>query len=468
MPPGSNESTARIEGPSEAKELTAPIEVPPEFEASTAPVGGDPESNGPTARTTSSRVGRLFESIKRALKGLADGFRGTTWDDKADTAINNQLKAFGKLRSLSDADKRRLKPRIEALLRTQHPCLRSTAAVEEIANRITWLLGICAIAIPALVVGLTGGRVWLYIFLLVGLLWVLARPALVLETLTGRDSAGVIWMALVLSANIAAAAWIVTGPGSRGDDPPADTILVAVVAVVCASTALAIVLVARVYVVAWNKAALARVWVEEWLEAAVVSNLLGVVQVLEHSLEEHGSGGRTRPYRPMELSGQAREILADAADAVNDHLPRLIDRRREYSADAQSIASEGAAALLDLRSAVNLPGGRVREEDLARLTLTVEAWSIGSLADLPRKVPSTADSVESSSHRSGLLQDLGKVLLGTLPLILLIALTLLPLTMPAGVIEALSPFAVTWLLVSLASVFAPTDVKLDTRTLFNR
>jgi hypothetical protein len=61
-----------------------------------------------------------------------------------------------------------------------------------------------------------------------------------------------------------------------------------------------------------------------------------------------------------------------------------------------------------------------------------------------------------------------KLLLGALPLILLIAVTLLPLKMSAAVTAALAPFAVTWLLLSFASVFAPADVKMDTKTLFNR
>jgi hypothetical protein len=61
-----------------------------------------------------------------------------------------------------------------------------------------------------------------------------------------------------------------------------------------------------------------------------------------------------------------------------------------------------------------------------------------------------------------------KLLLGALPLILLIAVTLLPVTMPAAVAAALAPFAVTWLLLAIASVLAPADVKMDFKTLFNR
>lgn len=78
----------------------------------------------------------------------------------------------------------------------------------------------------------------------------------------------------------------------------------------------------------------------------------------------------------------------------------------------------------------------MRERDVARLTATVEAWSIGSLADLPRKFWLAADSLESSSRRPGLLQVVRKLLLGALPLILLIAITLLPVTMPAAITAA--------------------------------
>ena len=210
---------------------------------------------------------------------------------------------------------------------------------------------------------------------------------------------------------------------------------------------------------AWNKTALIDAWAELRLEAAVVWMLLGVVHALVEKPRKDGTPTL------LQRSGEARALLARAAQAVNDYLPRLIAGGH---ADAQSIASEAAAALLDLRSAVNMPGGDVREEDLARLTATIEAWSIGSLADMPRKVPITADSLEFSSLRSGLLQVVRKLLLGTLPLILLIAATLLPLKMSAAVTAALAPFAVTWLLLSVASIFAPADVKMDFKTLFNR
>lgn len=440
--------------------------MPPETDESTARAGEHPESNGPTARTKPSPVGRLLQGIKRGLVGFAAGFRGATWDHKADGAIKDDLKAFGEMRSMSDVDKQRLKPRIEELLQTHKPFLRSEAAVKAIADRVTWVLGICAVAVPAVVVGLTTprgwGAVWLYVAMLFGLALVVTWPTVILGTLTGRDRAGVIWLALVLWAYIVLAVLIVTAPGP-GD--PNDTIFVAAI---CAVNALTILLVVRAYFVAWNRIALARAWTEQWLEAAVVSKLLDVVQVLECSLEEPGSGCPT-PLRPLELSGTARALLAQAAEAVNDYLPRLIDAGRVYSANAQSIASEAAAALLDLRSAVNLPGGRVREEDLAQLTKTVEDWSIGSLADLPRTVPPAADSQESSSRRSGLLQVVLNVVLGTLPLILLIAVTLLPLKMSAPVTQALAPVAVTWLLLSVASIFAPTDVKNNfIKILFSR
>jgi hypothetical protein len=64
--------------------------------------------------------------------------RGSTWENQADKAIKDDLKAFDKMRSLSDGDKQRLKQRIEPLLETQRDFLRSDAAVEAIANRVTW------------------------------------------------------------------------------------------------------------------------------------------------------------------------------------------------------------------------------------------------------------------------------------------------------------------------------------------
>jgi hypothetical protein len=263
--------------PAGTDESTACSDVPPETDESTARSGEQPESKGLTARIKSSIVG-LLQSIKRGLGGFATGFRGATWEHEADEAIKEGLEAFGEMRSLSDVDKQRLKPRIEELLKTQRDFLRSEAAVEAIANRVTWVLCICAVVVPAVVVGLItphgGGAVWSYFFRLFGLALVVLWPPVVLEKLTGRYRAGVIWMALVLWAYIAVAAWIVTAPGS-GD--PNDTILVAIV---FAATALTILLVARVYIVAWNKTALVHAWAELRLEAAVVWMLLGVVHAL--------------------------------------------------------------------------------------------------------------------------------------------------------------------------------------------
>lgn len=48
------------------------------------------------------------------------------------------------------------------------------------------------------------------------------------------------------------------------------------------------------------------------------------------------------------------------------------------------------------------------------------------------------------------------------------AATPLPVTMPAAVTAALAPFAVTWLLLAIASVLAPADMKMDFKTLFSR
>jgi len=278
-------------------------------------------------------------------------------------------------------------------------------------------------------------------------------------------------MALVLWAYIAAAAWIVTGHGSSD---PTDTILVAVA---CAMTALTILLLARLYIVAWNEIALTHAWAQQRPEAAVVCILLGVIQVLAEKTGKSAAPtlrvvqvlmeepGKDDAPTPLQRSGRARALLAQAAWAVNKYLPRLIDGGGAYSANAQSTASEAAAVLLDLRSAVNLPGGLMPKGDLARLTATIEAWSIGSLADLPRKVPLTTDSLESPSRRPGPLQAVRKLLLGALPLILLIAIALLPVTMPSAVTAALAPFAVTWLLLSIASVFSPADVKMDFKSL---
>jgi hypothetical protein len=327
------------------------------------------------------------------------------------------------------------------------------------------ILGIVAVFVPGLVVALEAPRgdenpVWVFVIMLLGLSIIATWPAVALETLTGRERAGLIWMALVLSTYSAVAVVNVAAP-DRSD--PEITIRFPFVAAVAAWMGLAIVIVARVYVVAWNRAELNRVWTEQRVEAAVVMKLLRVLQILEHATE-----GDDNARRPMKATGAARALLADAAQAVNDYLPRLIDGRRVYGADARTIAREAAAALLGLRSAVTLPGGYVRDEDLQRVKTAVEAWSVGSLADLPREAPPEGESIEYERRRSGLRHVTRTLALGAVPLVLMVVVTLLPLELSGAVSDALTPFAVTWLLLSVAAVFAPADVKLDSKTLFNR
>jgi hypothetical protein len=409
--------------------------------------------------TVAAQAKSLGHSLVRSVGNFVAGFQRATWDRRADETIVASLREVGELRSLSKVDTQR----IEALLNTRRPFLRSEFAVELIANRLTLILGISAVLVPGVLVGLNAPRVddpvWVYAVMLIGILAVATWPALALETLTGRDRAGLVWMALVISSYMAIAVWYAATSDRTDPENPTRGPLVAAAT---AWTCLVIVLVARVYVVAWNRAALNRAWTEVRVEARVVSNLLAVLQILEQATSDDDND-----RRPMKSTGNARALLADAAEAVNDHLPRLIDGRRAFSADAEATAREAAAALLDLRSAVTLPGGRVRDEDLERLKTTVEKWSIGSLADLPRLAPPDAEPEESERRRSGLRQNARTFALGVIPLILLIIVTLLPLKLSGAVTEALTPFAVTWLLLSVAAVLAPADVKVDTKTLFN-
>jgi hypothetical protein len=460
--------------------LVAAIQTKPTgTDEPTAQAREQPEPEGTAARIKQAlaAIPGILRSIARGLAGFPAGFRGATWDDRADKQITDDLSAFSKICSRPHVDMQGLEPRIEPLLKSQRDFLRSEAAIKAMANRVTWVLCICAIVVPAVVVGLTtthsGDTVWSYIFTLFALVWVFGLlPARLLQMLTGRTQAGVIWLALVLWVYIAFAVLITTGHGSSQPDR---TIFVAAV---CAVTVLASVLAARVYVVAWNEIALFHAWAEQRLEAAVVSILLGVIQVIVEETGKDGppalhvvrvlvgKTGKDDAPMPLQRSGRARALLAQAAWLVNEYLPRLIDGGGAYSADARSTARGAAAALLDLRSSVNLPGGRIPAGDLARLTATAKAWSTGSLADLPRKFWLIADPLESASRRPGLLLVVRKLLLGALPLILLIAITLLPVTMPAAVTAALAPFAVTWLLLAIASVLAPADVKMDLKTLF--
>ncbi|WP_328522871.1 hypothetical protein [Kribbella sp. NBC_00359] len=417
----------------------------------------DAESERTDADRTKS-LGRSFSrglgSFIRGLSNFAAGFRRGTWDRQAEELIDAEIGEVSELRSLAQLDKQR----IDSLLKTKRQLLRDQVAVELIANRVTVILCISAVVLPAVIVGRTAdfdNPVWLYFATLSGLALVAGLPLAALETLTGRERAGGIWVALVFSTYMAIAIWYVATPDRRA---PEDSVLVAAIT---AWTGLIIVLVGRVYLSAWNQAALTRVWRERRVEAVVVVDLLAVVQILEREADSDPS---TR--RPMESTGKARALLADAAQAVNDHLPRLIDGRRAFTADAETIAREAAAALLDLRSAVTLPGGRVRDDDFERLKTTVEKWSVGSLHDLPRTEPSPAESKDSERRR---LRHIARTLaLGAVPLVLLVIVTLLPFELSGAVTEALTPFAVTWLLLSVAAVFAPAEVKLDTKTLFNR
>jgi hypothetical protein len=258
-------------------ELTARSNAPPEPDEPTTHAGEQPEPNGPTETTRPAPAIQLHRRLMHASGAFVAGFRPATWGDKADMEIGCYLEAFDEMSSLPYADKQQLKPRIEELLRSRRKFLRWGAAVEAIANRVTLVLCICAVAVPAVVVGLISSKyvipgiaeVVLGYFVGLMLLAVVAfLPVPVLEMLTGHFRTGVIWLALVLWAFIAVAAWIVAASGTSaassficlGVGPTCystsneyGTILVAVVSAV---TALTIVLVARVYIVAWNRTAL--------------------------------------------------------------------------------------------------------------------------------------------------------------------------------------------------------------------
>src|SRR5690242_8515833 len=112
---------------------------------------------GTTGSTRPSRVGPL-RGIKRGLGWFAAGFRGTTWDRTAAESVKEGLDVLGGLPSQSDAGKQSLDQRIEDLLRTRRPFLRSEAAVKAIGNRVTLALCACAVAVPAVVAGLITPR----------------------------------------------------------------------------------------------------------------------------------------------------------------------------------------------------------------------------------------------------------------------------------------------------------------------
>jgi type VI protein secretion system component VasF len=89
-------------------------------------------------------LGRLVDLVA----GFLEGFRGRSWDAAAEESIERDLALFRQLRSVSDADKQRLQPRIHAVQQTRLPLLRSRRAVEALINRAAVLLVVAAMVVP--------------------------------------------------------------------------------------------------------------------------------------------------------------------------------------------------------------------------------------------------------------------------------------------------------------------------------
>jgi hypothetical protein len=194
------------------------------------------------------------------------------------------------------------------------------------------------------------------------------------------------------------------------------------VAAVATLTGVTAVLIGRIYVLDWNSAALWRAWVEQRLEAAVVDQLLAVLVQLESTIDaqaldieavdgqpvdskaDHKEPVPKRPvperpvdpYWPLEVTGEVRALLTSAAAAVEHHLPGLIESRPPHTAQARAITHEVATFLLELRSAADLPNGRVGDSDLTRVSDAFEPWIVGSLADLPR---ASTEGTDTRSQR---------------------------------------------------------------------
>jgi len=168
----------------------------------------------------------------------------------------------------------------------------------------------------------------------------------------------------------------------------------------------------------------------------------------------------------LDVTREVRGLLTGAAKAVDRYLPGLIDGSPPHSRQAREIADQAAAALMGLRSAGDLPGGRADSDEVRRVRNTIRGWSSGSLADLPRAEAKEIDLPTAPGRWSGATRTLRTILLGFTPLVLLVAVSLSPVTIPQTVADALAPFSVTWLLFCIASVFYPGDHPPDIKSLF--
>jgi hypothetical protein len=447
----------------------APVE-PTETALASPPV--PPDAGEETGRSAPSFRAIVTAIVKAVVRGgrlvvtFVEGFRGRSWDAAAERAVQADLAVFRELRSMSDADRERLEPRIAALLGTRTPLWRSQYAVRAVSTRAAIVLAVAAVVLPPIVVAHTSPEGWSsvgsYLIMLAGVVVIAAVPARVLEMVTGRLRIGLVWVSLVFTLDVAVAVASVAAPGALTADRAV------FVAAVAAWAGVVVVLVGRICVQEWNAAALRRAWAAERVEGAVVDTLLTVAALLEATIDPSSEHDPADPYRPLLVTGAVRGALTDAANAVEQHLPTLLERHPGRTMRARATAHEVAAALLELRSVADLPGGRVRDADLARLAAAIEAWTVGSLADLPHQAPEGTEPIEAPSRWAAASQPSRKVLVGVTPLILLVVVNLLPIRIPAVVTDALGPFAVTWLLVSVASVFAPDKISLDAKTLLGR
>jgi hypothetical protein len=435
---------------------------------------GLPATTDPIAwyRRLAAALWRVVGTVGHGVVDFVEGFRGRSWDAAAEAWIQDELRAFRQLWA-SEPDQQLLEPRIDALMTSRRQLLRWQLAVRAVTNRLAGALFVAAVVVPPVVVALTSSDhdVWTYLFSLLGVAWLALLPAKALWVLTGRPGAALVWVALLLSLYVAGGAMVVSRPGPV---PPGDGMAVAAAAAVAG---FAVVLLGRSYLLAWNAAALRRAWVEERLEASVVVQLLAVLDHLESTVRPPGTatdGHLARSDeppvvdRPLEVTGQVRALLNSAAAAVRDHLPGLIEASAPPSAQARAIADEVAGFLLDLQSAGDLPDGRAPDGELQRVRDAIRGWSTGSLGNLPR---ADADGITASTARSRwstASQMVRTILLGLTPLILLVAISLSPITIPRVVSDSLGPFAVTWLLVCIAYVFHPGDHTPDLKTLLGR
>jgi hypothetical protein len=329
---------------------------------------------------------RSLTSLFGAISRFADGFRGASWDKAARDAIQEDKARFRELRSLDQAESAKLRARVDALLDRQLEFLRGQQAAQQIMVRVCWVLGVVGVVgAPFMVIGLfqppnlePAALTFQYILLIFVLLLLAYWPLVVARTLKLGSRVIYVWLSLVLSGSVGLV--VVTARQMRTGAPAAEE--AALLAALLAIIVMTIALYAYPLIVGWSSIALQRAWSVEQPESRVVAALIKILSVLEATRDDgnavHGDG---QSPRPLYITGRLWALLDQGVEAVRQGLPRLLNPYDSSDPAVQSSTAQVAAGLRQLRTAMVLPNGAAREEDIRRVRDALKAWVVGTVEE---------------------------------------------------------------------------------------